>query len=602
MSPLTEFNFAFDRLYRANKQDEVIKTMGIQLLQNENYSQFMKDEIIYKMMVIYPKDHYLHYIMGFMLKERTPLRALYWFRLSYEIEPLFEQNLIDMLKIYFDTENFDAIEKINNDNDGILYKLTDCRFRLLVSAYEAKRRNYEKSIELVHKIVDDPKDVPLDILYLCYSNVGVTYNDIGRNDKAIEHLEKSIAVYERTPFEMRRELKNTFDNLFLTYDYTYYEHKKLKQMYETFDKSVGNTRQFNHSLRPKKNKIHIGYVSGDFNFHVVVNFILPILYNHTSDFKVFCFTMNTLCDTSYQTHVPNVEFHDLSDMNTNESAELINKLQVDVLIDLSGHSARNRLEIFSLNPAPVQMTYLGFPNTTGMSAMHYRITDSIADHPYSKQYYSEKMLRMPKCFLLFQQVYANYSITPRKTPKDAIVVGSLNKETKTSIATLEVWRELMATCPKIKMLVLLKTNTDTRRKFYVDKLNVPVDRLIFVPFVDSENGYLDLFAQIDIMLDPFPYSGTTTSCKSLDNSIPIVSKYHKDYHSHNVTASLLINCGFPELVAYSNAEYIDIVKKLSEDPDKLDEYKTTIKPKFKELMNPVVFMKQYENLIRQTLA
>jgi predicted O-linked N-acetylglucosamine transferase (SPINDLY family) len=104
------------------------------------------------------------------------------------------------------------------------------------------------------------------------------------------------------------------------------------------------------------------------------------------------------------------------------------------------------------------------------------------------------------------------------------------------------------------------------------------------------------------MLDPFPYSGTTTSCKSLDNSIPIVSKYHKDYHSHNVTASLLINCGFPELVAYSNAEYIDIVKKLSEDPDKLDEYKTTIKPKFKELMNPVVFMKQYENLIRQTLA
>lgn len=152
------------------------------------------------------------------------------------------------------------------------------------------------------------------------------------------------------------------------------------------------------------------------------------------------------------------------------------------------------------------------------------------------------------------------------------------------------------------MLVLLKTNTDTRRKFYVDKLNVPVDRLIFVPFVDSENGYLDLFAQIDIMLDPFPYSGTTTSCKSLDNSIPIVSKYHKDYHSHNVTASLLINCGFPELVAYSNAEYIDIVKKLSEDPDKLDEYKTTIKPKFKELMNPVVFMKQYENLIRQTLA
>ena len=412
MSPLTEFNKVFESLYKEGKQDELVKSLGLQLLQSSDYTQFVKDDIIYKLLLIYPKDHYMYYIMGFMLKDRAPLRALYWFRLSYEIEPLFEQNLIDMLKVYFDTENYDAIDKINKDNDEILYKLTDSRFRLLVSAYEAKRRNFEKSIELVHKIVDDTKDIPLEILFLAYSNVGVTYNDIGRNDKAIEYLEKSIAVYERAPPELRLACKNTYDNLFITYDYTYYNHTKLKKMYETFNKSVGNIQKFNHSLRPKKKQIHIGYVSGDFNFHVIGNFILPILYNHSSDFKVFCFTMNTLCDTSYQTHVPNVEFHDVSSMDINEAATLIHKLQVDVLIDLSGHSARNLLELFSLNPAPVQMTYLGFPNTTGMSAIKYRITDSISDHPYSKQYYSENLIRMPKCFLLYQQIYSTYTVTP----------------------------------------------------------------------------------------------------------------------------------------------------------------------------------------------
>ena len=146
--------------------------------------------------------------------------------------------------------------------------------------------------------------------------------------------------------------------------------------------------------------------------------------------------------------------------------------------------------------------------------------------------------------------------------------------------------------------MLLKTNTKTRRNFYFDKLDTTSDRIIFVPFLATEGEYLQLYSKIDVMLDPFPYSGTTTSCKCMDKSIPIVTKYHKDYHSHNVTASLLINSGFPELVAYSDDEYVKIVKNLSENPAKIDEYKTTIKQGFDKLMEPGPFIKSYEDMLR----
>jgi predicted O-linked N-acetylglucosamine transferase (SPINDLY family) len=145
----------------------------------------------------------------------------------------------------------------------------------------------------------------------------------------------------------------------------------------------------------------------------------------------------------------------------------------------------------------------------------------------------------------------------------------------------------------------MKDDTEERRQFYMDKLGVQQDRLIFVPKQPSEADYLRLFSRIDIVLDPFPYSGTTTTCKALDASIPVITKYHKDYHAHNVSASLLTNLGFNELVAFSDDEYIAITKQLVENPCRIDEYKRTINPKFVEMMEPRRFIGEYENLLSE---
>jgi predicted O-linked N-acetylglucosamine transferase (SPINDLY family) len=597
MTLLTDFNHIFDRLYNMKTTGEDLKGIGFNIMNDPYINKLIKEDIIHKLLIIYPNDATVYYNAGCFYKEYNQFKALVWFRRCYELEPLLIENLIDMLKVYFDTNCFDAIAKVNNELNNYLYEVNDVRFKLLISAVEAKKRNFEISISIVEELLSLP-DLPIRIRFLCLSNIGVTSNDIGNSKNAVKYMTEAIALNSKHNIYTGIELKNAYDNLFITYDYTYYQHNELEKLYRSFDKDLGNNKVYRFT-KNITSKLRVGYVSGDFNYHVVSNFISPILLNHSSDFEIHCFTINTLCDKTYSNNMPRITFHDISGMNSSDSASLIHNMKIDILIDLSGHSVRNALEVFALNPAPVQMTYIGFPNTTGLSAVKYRITDAIADNIKTKQYYSEKIYRLPKCFLLYKQIYDNASVVSRKTPTDCIIVASLNKETKNTTETLETWRKMLADCPCVKLMLLLKSDTETRRLFYFNKLGVTIDRIVFVPFLASEGEYLQLYSKIDLLLDPFPYSGTTTSCKCLDKSIPIVTKYHNDYHSHNVTASLLINSGFPELVAYSDEEYVKIVKYLSENPMKIDEYKTTIKQGFDKLMEPLPFMKSYEGMLRQ---
>ena len=243
------------------------------------------------------------------------------------------------------------------------------------------------------------------------------------------------------------------------------------------------------------------------------------------------------------------------------------------------------------------MTYLGYPNTTGLTSIQYRITDFIADPLDSKQLYSEKLLRMPSCFLLYKSSFQTEPIVPRKT-KQTIILGSLNKEPKITPITLRVWAKILKENPNTKLLIKLESydNTDSRLAYYMKHLRVDKQRLLLLTRTDDVQ-YTQLFGMIDIALDTFPYSGTTTTCNALYNSIPVVTMTHKDYHVHNVSASLLKNAGLAELVTTSEAEYSKRVTELVNSVETIDRYKATIHAKFVESMNPVPFMKAYESLL-----
>lgn len=605
----------------------------------ETYDNYrVRETCLSKLLVIFPNDHLLMYYMGSINLGVSNSKAMMWFKFSLQQEPNYTECILDYLKILFENDMFGAIAEFNNANGNILYKIKDNRIRLIVASYEGKMRKFEQSIRQYLDIIGAGERDPVT-LFLCYSNAGIAYNDIDRRVEAVKYLMQAIALVDSGIVTSVPICKNAFNNLFISSDYEYLDNGALFKQYEAYDRFVPKKNEFTFNKRKDKQLLEnidintivtapsnrtsttalthrsggltggfatkslgprIGYVSGDFSTHVVSQFIIPILVNHSEDFEVHCFYNMDFEDPHFAERVgPRVKIHLIQVMSDAEAAAYIHSLGIDILIDLSGHTGKNRLEVFALNPAPVQMTYLGFPNTTGLKSIHYRITDRIADHPESKQRYSEKLIKMPKCFLLFDDLY-KIPVVPRKTDARRIVLGALNRESKNSDYVLAAWRRIMRECPETVILVKL-SGRDTiydRTTHYAKVLGISTDRLIAVGVLDTEQEFAQLYSKIDILMDTFPYSGTTTSCKSLFYSVPIITKYHQDYHVNNVTASLLINTGFPELVAYSDDEYVTNAIQLIRDPDRIERYKKEVKPKFAELMDPNAFMQSYEDLLR----
>jgi protein O-GlcNAc transferase len=546
----------------------------IDILLDNNISFNIKEELLYKLITLNPTDYILYYYMATIQHQFN--KKLVWYRICYLMNPNYIENILDYIKLLFDNNYIDDITKFNIDNNNILEKIDDPRFELLMATYELKRGNNQQTINILNKLIQ--KNISKHLLTLCYANLGVAYHFSQKIDIAIYYMSQAI---ELNPHLVTSEI---YSNLFLIINYFYfYSYDK----YLKYNKVHGGNADKPMRTLIKNDKIKIGYVSGDFNIHVTSHNILPILQNHNLEiFDVYCFSNNDYDVNLYS----KFKMFDIRNMDKYKLAQYICSFEIDILIDLSGHINLNRLDVFTLRPAPIQMTYIGYPNTTGLTAIQYRITDAIADHPETTQQYTENLIRLPGCFLLFEALYNKNQI--KDTIKDNIILGALNKPIKNSEETLDTWKQILELCPNTKLLIRIDDFD-----YYQNKLNVDFDRLLPITFIKDEEAFYKLYSQIDILLDTFPYSGTITTCKSLYNSVPVVTLYNKNIHAHNVSASILIHSGFPELVAYSNKEYIQIVKSLVENPEKIDDYKKNISAKFEKLMDPKPFMIHYEKML-----
>lgn len=255
----------------------------------------------------------------------------------------------------------------------------------------------------------------------------------------------------------------------------------------------------------------------------------------------------------------------------------------------------------ALKPAPVQMTYLGYPNTTGLTNIDYRITDMYADPPTTKQLFSEKLIYMPRCFICYKMSVKKEDIPVVPAKHSFITFGVMNKLNKHNKDTFKAWSEIIKRVPNSVLLIKrdMKSAFDIRIK-YLKKMGLSNDRIKIVDFVQNQFDYYKLYNDIDICLDTFPYSGTTTSCDAFQMSTPIVTYSVKDRHVGNVTSSMLLNMGFPELIASSIPEYIDKAVSLANEPERIILYKNTMRNKFLELMNENQFANEFDQLMIQT--
>lgn len=592
---MTPFDNVYEQYLKVPEmfQDKLheIYAIGMQELAQKNTTE-EKEKHLYKLIFIFSEKPELYYYMGYLYKEIDINKALMWFRLCFNVSNTFLENLIDFTKILFDKKYINYIHFLNKTQ--VFDNCNDSRIKLLlgtISIFECKMQEGKK---ILTSLLDTSyPDKQFESILL--SNLGYVYGMLADYQKSIEYSTKAYKISK----EISMNSLSLLDNLIVAHDYTYADNSKRFELCNEINDIYKNEILFDLKNRKKNEKIKIGYVSSDFEFHAVSNFILPIIQNHDLEiFDVYLFTQTPFLSKYFLYECnPKLNKVNISNMNAMDGACLINQLNIDVLFDLNGFTYGGRLNIFAKNPAPIQISYIGYPNSIGLKSIKYRITDEITNPRNSTQIYSEQLLYLPKCFLLYKPYNQGSPVVPKMD--NTIILGALNKENKNSDYVLDTWKTILKNNSKLKILIKLSTldNEVDRTEYYCKKLDVEKDRLIIVNKC-SEEEYVNLFTKVDILLDTFPYSGTTTSCNALYNSVPIITMYNKDYHVHNVTASVLINSGFPELVSYNNEEYIQKVLDLCSDVDRIHNYKKTIHTKFMELMDTSKFMKEYEKIIK----
>jgi len=566
---------------------------------SNTYDINVKEKILNNMLFLYPDDPSLYYMMGTIFKGINVEKELTWYKLSYSKKPDYPDNFFALCNLLLDIGFSNQVFELNKNNLFDKF-MNEPMFMTVYVRCNFINLNYKDGLKCLLDLIKINSNKPCITDYdknekwRNYHDAGYIFSTVCDVENSIKYTQKAIDLSLKFNFSLDKKLLS-FQNLLCFSDYMYEDHEKLYNSYLKINNYIPDNPMFSFKNRKQNNKIKIGYVSSDFVMHSVTNFIFPILKNHDkTKFEIFLFSNSEHVADIYKNL--NAKIVNIVNMNSKEAAKLINSHSIDILFDLNGHTVKNRLEIFTYHSAPIQITYLGYPNTTGLKSIQYRVTDSIADHPTTKQKYSEELIRLPNCFLLYDSIH-NFIVKPRKT-QSKIILGSINKENKSNSELLNVWKTILEKAPNSIILLKLESfdNKEERTEFYREKLNITKDRIIVLNKLQNQD-YEKVFTMFDILLDPFPYSGTTTTCNSLLNSIPVVTLYNPDYHVTNVSSSLLINTGFPELVAKSKEEYVDIVVNLVNNPDKIEEYKRTIRDKFLNLMQPKPFMKGYESEI-----
>ncbi len=321
--------------------------------------------------------------------------------------------------------------------------------------------------------------------------------------------------------------------------------------------------------------LRVGYVSADFRTHSVMYFFRALLELHDRNrFAPVLYSAVERADAVTQEFQRKAAgWLDVTTLGDKELAQRIFDDRIDILVDLSGHTGGNRLEVFGYKPAPVQVTWLGYPDTTGLPEIDYRFTDILADPPGAETFHTEHLVRLPTCFLC----YTARDPCPAPSPPPALIAGhitfgSFNNLAKLSSETLRAWVAILQSVPNARLLIKGKSLRDPLvLERFMKKLvmhGIDLARTVLQGWTTSSDDHLESYARVDIALDTFPYNGTTTTCEALWMGVPVVT-LAGETHAGRVGVSLLSAAGLSELIAGTEQTYIELATRLANDPQKL---------------------------------
>jgi predicted O-linked N-acetylglucosamine transferase (SPINDLY family) len=437
-----------------------------------------------------------------------------------------------------------------------------------------------------------------------------THNNLGNALKSLGLIEEAIASYCEA-IRLNPKLAEAHSNLVFALQYLagsdarmiYEEHHRWNQQHA---QPLGKFIKPHTNNRDPARRLRVGYVSSDLRIHPVSRFLLPLFSHLDRDaFEIICYSNFSHADAMTDRLSAHAnEWHNIVGHTDQGVAEKIREDRIDILVDLSGHTAGNRLGVFARKPAPVQIAYLGYPGTTGLTEMDYRFTDPFADPPGTTELlHSEKLWRLPACNWCSSEPDDAPAVRQLRTD-GPICFGTFNNIAKASPTIMELWATILAASPSSRLMIKspgMGEQSDRRRikEFFMSR-GIQEDRLQIRGHEPDMRSHLELYNQLDIALDTFPYHGTTTTCEALWMGVPVITLAGQT-HVSRVGVSLLSNVGLPELIAQSAEEYVSIAIGMAGNLPRLAELRQTLRSRMQAspLMDAPRFARNVEAAYRE---
>lgn len=441
-------------------------------------------------------------------------------------------------------------------------------------------------------------------------NSAIAYNGLGLANLYKGRLEEAEASF-RKALAINPGYAKANTNILLCLNYNPdIDEKNLFEEHKAWDVQHGQSQRkhvkpFKNNLFPEK-VLNIGYVSGDFGRHPVGYFMGPVLPAHDrNSFKIFCYSgRKEEDDLSLRLHANSDVWCVTNELNDDKLVEKIRADGIDILVDLSGHTANNRLTMFARKPSPIQITWAGYVGTTGLSAIDYLISDNIVSPQGAEKFSTEKILRLPDCYICYEP--PEYAPSVRALPavqNGFVTFGCFNNFAKVTPQVMALWAQLLKELPGSRLLLKNHSFNDTevreRCLKFITEEGIEESRIDILGS-SPHSEYLECYNQIDIALDPFPFSGGLTTLETLWMGVPVVTLDGERFCSRH-SLSFIKTVGLSELIASDPGAYIEIACELAKDLERISSLRSGLRERMAKspLCDGVRFTRNLEAAYRK---
>jgi predicted O-linked N-acetylglucosamine transferase (SPINDLY family) len=475
--------------------------------------------------------------------------------------------------------------------------------------YAAAHNNLSNALrdegKLDEAIATLKRAIELDPNYAhAYGNLGIAYKDAGLLDESIEYMRKSIqlkrdaAMHGSMLLIMQCHSATTRASIAA-------ESRRWNDLYAA--PLASEIRPHENDRNPDR-RLRIGYVSLDFREHPVGRFLAPFLANHDkAQSEIFAYAHVGKPDRLTEMHRRHVDvWRDILAMKDAQVAEQIRQDRIDILVDLSLHTTQNRLLVFARKPAPVQVTWLGYPGSTGMAAVDYRFTDPyldpVVEPSVDEAQYAEKTIRLADTFWCYDPLDGrDAAVSALPAEKSGFVTfGCLNNFSKVTPLIIDLWGRVMKQVERSRLILLTGNGAHWQRTLgQLAKHGISADRVENIPY-KAHRDYLETYHRIDLGLDSFPYNGHTTSLDSLWMGVPVVT-LAGELPVSRAGLSQLSNLKMTELAGRSPEEFVRIAVELARDLPRLAQIRAGLRDRMKNspLMDSKKHVADIESIYRR---